>query len=114
MRTRASETWACGVALHPIHQYTSTAFAKPIRLMFRDIVRPVRDVEVIRRSGTRFVASVRYSAHIAPVYERYVYDAFTSRLVQAAQLIRRAQNGSLQTYLAYVFVALLVGLVLAR
>jgi len=114
VRTRASETWACGVALHPIHQYTSTAFAKPIRLMFRDIVRPVRDVEVIRRSGTRFVASVRYSAHIAPVYERYVYDAFTSRLVQAAQLIRRAQNGSLQTYLAYVFVALLVGLVLAR
>jgi hydrogenase-4 component B len=114
VRTRVAETWACGIALHPVHGYTSTAFAKPIRLMFRDIVRPVRDVEIVRRAGTRFVASVHYSAHVAPVYERYVYVAFTARLVQVAQLIRRAQNGSLQTYLAYVFAALLLALVLAR
>ena len=114
VRTRIGETWACGIALHPVHEYTSTAFAKPIRLMFRDIVRPVRDVEIMRRAGTRFVANVRYSAHIAPVYERYMYEAFANRLVQAAQLIRQLQNGSLQTYLVYLFGALLITLVLAR
>lgn len=114
VRTRLGETWACGVTLQPIHAYTATAFAKPIRLMFRDIVRPVREVDVVHRHGTRFVASMRYSAHIAPVFERYLYWAVKDRLVVAAHVIRRAQNGSLQTYLAYVLAAVVVLLVLAR
>src|SRR5205814_1164175 len=37
VRTRVSETWACGITLHALNEYTSTAFAKPIRLMFRGI-----------------------------------------------------------------------------
>ncbi|HLQ04127.1 MAG TPA: proton-conducting transporter membrane subunit [Verrucomicrobiae bacterium] len=111
---RIAETWACGVTLQPVNEFTSTAFAKPIRLMFRGIVRPVREVEVVHRSGTRFVASVRYRAHVAPVFERYVYRALTDGLVSLSRIVRRAQNGSLQTYLAYVFAAVLVALVLAR
>jgi hydrogenase-4 component B len=114
VRTRVSETWASGIALQPIHEYTSTAFAKPIRLMFHGIVRPVRDVEVVHRAGSRFVASVRYSSYVAPVFERYVYGSVTDGLVVLSRVVRRAQNGSLQTYLAYVFAAVLVALVLAR
>ena len=114
VRSRVAETWACGIALHPIHEYTATAFAKPIRLMFRDIVRPVRDVGIVHRAGTRFVASVQYRSHIAPVFERYVYAAITDRLVAVSRVVRRAQNGSVQTYLAYVFGAILVALLLAR
>jgi hydrogenase-4 component B len=114
VRSRVAETWACGITLHPIHEYTATAFAKPIRLMFRDIVRPVRDVGIVHRAGTRFVASVQYRSHIAPVFERYVYAAITDRLVAISRVVRRAQNGSVQTYLAYVFGAILVALLLAR
>ncbi len=114
VRSRVAETWACGITLQPIHEYTATAFAKPIRLMFRDIVRPVRDVGVVHRAGTRFVASVSYRSHIAPVFERYVYVAIRDRLVATAHVVRRAQNGSLQTYLAYVFAAVLTALLLAR
>jgi hydrogenase-4 component B len=113
-RSRIAETWACGITLQPIHEYTATAFAKPIRLMFRDIVRPVRDVGIVHRAGTRFVASVHYRSHIAPVFERYVYVAVKDRLVAAAHVVRRAQNGSLQLYLAYVFAAVLTALLLAR
>ena len=114
VRTRIAETWACGVLLQPVHEFTATAFAKPIRLMFRDIVRPVRDVGVVHRSGTRFVASVHYRSYIAPVFERYVYVAITQRLLLVARVVRRAQNGSLQTYLAYVFAAVLAALLLSR
>jgi hydrogenase-4 component B len=114
VRSRVAETWACGITLQPIHEYTATAFAKPIRLMFRDIVRPVRDVGIVHRAGTRFVASVHYRSHIAPVFERYVYLAIKDRLVAVAHVVRRAQNGSLQTYLAYVFAAVLTALLLAR
>jgi hydrogenase-4 component B len=114
VRTRVAETWACGVTLQPVHEYTSTAFAKPIRLMFRGLVRPIREVEVVYRTGTRFVASVHYTAHVAPVFERYVYRSITDGLVLLSRVVRRAQNGSLQTYLTYVFAAVLVALALAR
>ncbi|MHB8533730.1 MAG: proton-conducting transporter transmembrane domain-containing protein [Solirubrobacteraceae bacterium] len=114
LHIRRGETWASGRALHANNQYSAVAFAKPIRLMFADIVRPVREVDIVHRTGSRFVASVQYRSHIAPVFERYVYRSVTDALVAGSHLVRRIQNGSLQTYLAYLFVALLVGLVLAR
>ena len=114
VRTRVVETWACGVVPQPLNEYTSTAFAKPIRLMFRDLVRPVRDVDVIHRLGTRFVARIEYRSGVAPVFERYLYRALTDRLVATARLLRQIQNGSLQAYLAYLCAALVALLVLAR
>jgi len=114
VRVRRGATWASGRTLHANNQYSSLAFAKPIRLMFADIIRPVREIDIVQRAGTRFVVSVRYRSHVAPIFERYLYRSITDALVRGSQLIRRAQNGSLQTYLAYVFVALLVALVLAR
>jgi len=114
VRIRRGETWVSGRPLHANNQYSAVAFAKPIRLMFADIVRPVREVDIVHRGGSRFVASVHYRSHIAPVFERYVYRSVTDALVLGSHVIRRLQNGSLQTYLAYLFVALLIGLVLAR
>lgn len=114
VKTRLAETWACGIALQPVHQYTSTAFAKPIRLMFRGIVRPIREIELVHRAGTRAIETVHYRAHIAPIYERYLYRAVTERLVAISHVVRRAQSGSLQLYLAYLVGALLLGLVVAR
>ena len=111
---RQGETWASGRVLHANNQYGAVAFAKPIRLMFADIVRPVREIDIVHRAGTRFVASIHYRAHIAPIFERYGYRSITRALVVGSHVVRRAQNGSLQMYLAYTFVALLIGLVLAR
>ncbi|MEZ4568735.1 MAG: hypothetical protein R2849_00065 [Thermomicrobiales bacterium] len=34
-RSRLSPTWVCGVGLEPRMQYSATAFAKPIRLIFK-------------------------------------------------------------------------------
>jgi hydrogenase-4 component B len=113
-RVRRGGTWASGRVLRANNQYSAAAFAKPIRLMFADIVRPVREVDIVHRAGSRFVASVHYRSHIAPIFERYVYRSVTDALVVGSHAVRRAQNGSLQTYLAYLFVALLIGLVLAR
>ncbi len=114
VRTRVVPTWACGIVLHPVHQYTSVAFAKPIRLMFRDIVRPVREIEIVRAAGSPFVSAITYSSTIAPVFERYLYQSVMDRLVVLAHVARRLQNGSLQTYLAYLFVALVIALLVSR
>jgi hydrogenase-4 component B len=114
VRSRISETWACGISLQPIHDIHSDGLCQTDPAHVRDIVRPVRDIGIVHRAGTRFVASVHYRSHLAPVFERYVYVAITDRLVAAAHVVRRAQNGSLQLYLAYVFAAMLIALLLAR
>jgi hydrogenase-4 component B len=114
VRSRRGETWACGNTLLPINEYSATGFAKPIRLMFAGVIRPWRSVDHVYQKGTRFVASIRYQAAVTPVFEQYVYRRLSDRIVQGAHLVRRLQNGSIQTYLAYLFVALLIVLAVAR
>ncbi len=114
VRSRLSETWTCGNTLLPINEYSATGFAKPIRLMFAGVIRPWRTVDHVYQKGTRFVASIRYQAAVTPVFEQYVYRRLSDHIVRGAHLVRRLQNGSIQTYLAYLFVALLIVLVVAR
>ena len=95
-------------------QYTSTALAKPIRLIFGALVRPYREVEREYSQAPFFVSSVRYESGIMPVYEHYLYQPAVRALLGISHRIRLLQNGSLRTYLAYMFVALLVAILVAR
>jgi hydrogenase-4 component B len=112
--SRLAPPWVCGNVLEPRMQYSATGFAKPIRLIFQAAIRPQRTV-VIERSASPFVVqAVHYEESVHPVYERHVYQRGVDLLVGASHQIRLLQNGSLRTYLAYVFVTLVVVLVLAR
>ncbi|HVA26338.1 MAG TPA: hydrogenase 4 subunit B [Chloroflexota bacterium] len=111
---RVAPPWACGIQLEPGMQYTSTALAKPIRLIFQALVRPYRDVEREYSQAPFFVSSVRYEGGVVPVYEHYLYRPAVKALLGAAHRIRLLQNGSLRTYLAYMFAALLVAILMAR
>jgi hydrogenase-4 component B len=112
--SRLAPPWVCGNVLEPRMQYSATGFAKPIRLIFQAAIRPQRTV-VIERSASPFVVqAVHYEESVHPVYERHVYQRGVDLLVGASHQIRLLQNGSLRTYLAYVFVTLVVVLMLAR
>ncbi len=112
--SRVAPPWACGIQLEPSMQYTSTALAKPIRLIFRALVRPYRDVEREYSQEPFFVSSVRYEGGVMPVYEHYLYRPAVRALLATAHRIRRLQNGSLRTYLGYMFAALIVAILVAR
>jgi hydrogenase-4 component B len=112
--SRLAPPWVCGNVLEPRMQYSATGFAKPIRLIFQAAIRPQRTVVIERSVSPHVVQAVHYAESVHPVYERHVYQRGVDLLVGASHQIRLLQNGSLRTYLAYVFVTLVVVLVLAR
>lgn len=111
---RRGPVWVCGWDLEPAMQYGATSFAKPIRLFFRAIVRPERQVNRTFAQAPYFVTSLRYRASIAPVFERHLYGRVTRGLLWSANVIRTLQSGSLRLYLAYVLATLLILLAIAR
>ncbi|MBI3968631.1 MAG: hydrogenase 4 subunit B, partial [Chloroflexi bacterium] len=119
---RIAPPWTCGISAEPSMQYTAAALAKPIRIIFRALIRPYRVVELEPARGggrgnldpTYFVTSVRYEAGVRSVYERYLYGPAVRSLLAVAQRIRSFQSGGLRTYLAYIFATLVVVLLFTR
>ncbi len=113
-RSRVAPTWACGVSLEPAMQYSGAALAKPIRLIFAALVRPIRTPvpeRVVRGVGP---AVVTFRAGVEPVYERHLYRHAVGLLLGVSTAVRRIQSGSLRLYLVYLFAALVVALLLTR
>ncbi|MEA2583018.1 MAG: hydrogenase-4 component [Thermomicrobiales bacterium] len=113
-RTRVAPTWVCGSTIEPRMEYSATAFAKPIRLIFQAVIRPVRNVTLDRPSSPYFVRTVRYQEHVKPIFERHLYERVVATLFAASHHVRTLQSGSMRAYLTYLFVTLVVVIVLAR
>ncbi len=113
-RSRLAPTWVCGLDLEPRMQYSATAFAKPIRLIFQALIRPHRSVELARPVSEFFVSEVHYEEGVQPIYERHVYQRAVALLTLGSHRISRMQSGSLRAYLVYIFVTLIVTLVITR
>jgi hydrogenase-4 component B len=111
---RVAPPWVCGGVLEPRMQYSAAALAKPIRIIFSALLRPHREVEHELAGAPSFVPGVRFEAGLQPVYEHRLLRAPVGLLMMAAGQVRALQNGSLRTYLAYMFVTLVVALLLAR
>lgn len=110
---RRAPTWACGIALEPRMEYTAAAFAKPFRIIFRQILRPRREIEADYEVAPYFACSLRYRSEITPVFESYLYRPAYQALLAAARRLRGLQAGSLQAYLGYILATLVVLLILA-
>jgi hydrogenase-4 component B len=108
---RRVPTWTCGIEPAAAFEYTSTSYAKLIRLYYGPVLRPAREVSVELHPGTPFPHTVRYRGEVSHVIDERLYQPLHRVAVAAAQLVRRLQSGSLQLYLAYA-VAALVGLLL--
>lgn len=111
---RRAPAWVCGWRLVPSMTYGATAFAQPIRLFFRAIIRPETQVERGYALEPYFVDRVRYRGWIPHHFEQRLYGPLTGRILRLAHVLRRIQNGSLRLYLAYVLATLIVLLILTR
>ncbi len=114
MAVRRTETWNCGTDLAPNMEYTATAFSKPIRIIFKRIFLPQREIETDYVLKPYFTAEIRYRGSIKPVFEDALYRPTTRWFVKLSDKIRLLQSGSIHLYLAYIFVTLVVLLVFAR
>ena len=113
---QGAETWGCGRSVQTARmEYTATSFAEPLQRVFDDVLRPDLDIDVSHRAESRYyLDTVRYRRGIRDGFESWVYQPFVVVLRGWGELARRVQGGSIHQYLAYVMVALLAVLVVAR
>jgi hydrogenase-4 component B len=115
-RVRAGETWGCGrIGQTARMEYTATAFAEPLRRVFAELYRPSEDLSIDFHPDSKyFVQSIEYRSEVRPLFERLLYAPLVSFMQAASRRVRRLQAGSLHLYLAYMAVALLIGMLAAR
>ena len=111
-KTVYADSWDCGIrGLTPRMQYTATAFTKPLRIIYKRIYLPNRDLKVSYLIKPFFVKSIRYGGEITPFFERYVYEPVTRFIHAAAGKVKLLQSGSLQLYLGYILITLILLLI---
>jgi hydrogenase-4 component B len=111
-KTLSADSWDCGIpGLTPRMQYTATAFTKPLRIIYKRIYLPSRDLKVRYALKPFFVTSIRYGSEITPFFERYVYEPATRFIHAVAGKVKLLQSGSLQLYLGYILITLILLLI---
>ncbi len=114
MRKRTSvqkyNTWDCGFTkLNPKMQYSAIGFSKSVRIIFRGLFKPNRELVVTEGSGPYFIKKANYSLSTEKVIEKYLYKPFILALVNFSRKTRfKIQTGSIHTYLMYFFSVLIL------
>jgi hydrogenase-4 component B len=115
-KRRAGESWGCGrLGQTPRMEYTATAFAEPLRRVFAELYRPTKELTIdFHPESKYFVQSIDYHSEITPWFEKYLYEPCLWFVRLLAAVMRRLQSGSLNAYLVYVTIALVILLLTAR
>lgn len=111
-KTTYRDSWDCGMPkLNSRMQYTATAFTKPIRMIFKRIYLPRRELVLSYLVKPFFVKSIRYRGEITPFFEKYIYEPLTVFIHKVAGRVRLLQSGSLHLYLLYILITLILLLI---
>ncbi|HEX7609584.1 MAG TPA: proton-conducting transporter membrane subunit, partial [Solirubrobacteraceae bacterium] len=106
-RAAPAPSWACGQPVTGALNWTSAGFTKPLRLVLEGVLRPHREIEVVRTGG--MVQSVTYAGEVPSLLDASVYEPTVRAGVRAASFARRLQSGNVRTYAAYLL-GLVIGL----
>jgi hydrogenase-4 component B len=113
-RTRRAPTWDCGLkGLTPHMEYTATGFSKPIRMIFKALFRPRREVQREYDFSPYFARTIRFEAHVEEIFETRIYRPLNRWALWISRRMRALQAGSIQAYLIYIFITLLLLLLFA-
>jgi hydrogenase-4 component B len=105
-------TWTCGMTPTARFDYTATAFAKPLRLVFAALYRPRRAV-IRETAGTPYVVRrIHYAGEVVDLAETHVYQRVERDVSALAQAIRARSTGRIHGYILFVLGALFVTLLL--
>ncbi len=107
------DTWTCGGVLVPRMTYTASGYSRPIRIAFQKIIQPSRSLNLTQGSFY-YPSHYVYQSSVRPWAEAFLYQPVLRFVLYLAQLVRRIQNGQVQSYLAYLFITLIVVLLLVK
>lgn len=112
-KKRMDDTWNCGISLTSQMQYSPTSYSHPILLIFQRLFQPTTKVNKESYS-IYFPKWISYQMQIFHVIESFFYKPWVRLFVFLSHQIRKIQNGNLQSYLAYMFLMLLILLFFTR
>jgi hypothetical protein len=112
LRRRTAMTWACGLEKIDRMQYTATGFSKPLRIIFRYL--SCNMTSTFEEASPYFRPTITYELKTESVFLKYVYEPVFRSIVATARSLRRVQTGRIQSYLAYIFITLILLLLFAR
>ncbi|HWQ53447.1 MAG TPA: hydrogenase 4 subunit B [Bryobacteraceae bacterium] len=111
-RRATGPTWDCGLpGLTADNEYTATAFSKALRMIFSALFKPRREIQAEYEVSPYYPTAIRFESEIEPAFEKHFYDPLKLWILAMANRARAVQAGSIQAYLAYIFVTL-IGLLL--
>lgn len=106
---RIGPTWDCGSrGLTPQMEYTATGFSKPIRMIFKALFRPKREVQREYDYSPYFAKTIRFQSHIEEAFVTRIYRPLNRGILRLSRRMRALQAGSIQAYLIYIFITLLL------
>ena len=80
-QARRGPTWDCGQrGLTPQMEYTATGFSKPIRMVFKALFQPHREVQREYDFSPYFATNIRFDSHVEEVFERRIYRPLAADL----------------------------------
>ncbi len=112
-RPRVAATWNCGTPLTPGMQYNGTSFSHPVLKIFRFFTGNHRIVEF--ETGLEyFPEKIPHRISSNHYIEDLLYKPAVAATLRLSGWIKLVQNGSLQSYLAYMVIALIIALLWIR
>jgi hydrogenase-4 component B len=115
LRKRNAMIWACGMkSVRPRMQYSATGFSKPIRMIFSSLYHATHEIETTDEPALYFKRQIRYELRTESIFEKYLYEPLIRITITGARVFRKIQTGHIQSYLAYIFIVLILLLIFAR
>lgn len=111
---RRAPSWAGGTRLDPRMQYSALGFTKPLRLVFKPVLMPESELEVLEEGSPYFARKLRHRSGVPERIERAIYAPVVQAVLWTSARARQLQAGSLHLYLSYLLVTLVALLLWAR
>lgn len=89
-------------------EYTSTAFSHPLRIIFKRLYQPAQEIKADGGGWPYFPQRISYHGVTKPVFEEYLYRPVLKWLLLISAKMRNLQAGSVQLYLVYILLALIL------
>ncbi|MCR6544803.1 formate hydrogenlyase [Dehalobacterium formicoaceticum] len=108
-RERKYNTWDCGFKeLTPRMQYSATGFSKPLRIVFKILYRPGRELKTGEGTSPYFPLSQKYQVSTESIFEKYLYYPIILIMNKFSIKTRLSiQTGSIHMYLLYILITTL-------
>jgi hydrogenase-4 component B len=108
-RSVSGPVWDCGLpGLTADNEYTATAFSKPLRMIFSALYRPRREIQAEYEVSPYYPSAIRFESEIEPTFEKRLYGPLRERIMAAAKRMKGIQAGSINVYLTYIFITLIL------